>query len=117
MINLFKVDFASLGFLRLSLFMLAIINTLICFIGPLFLSDASATATDSFWAAIVTLVTPVLSLLLLVVIFFDYVMSKVRASDLQDDSRLRFIAISRIELLLIVIMLAYWIPFFMSLGK
>lgn len=115
--KLFKVELASLGFLRLGLFALAITNTLVCFIEPLLLSQTSTPVGDSFWSVFVTVVAPVLSLLFIVVIFLDFVMSKVRASDLQDDSRLRFIAISRIELLIIAIMLAYWIPFFMKLGK
>ena len=115
--NLFKVEIASLGFLRLSLFVLAISNMLISSTEPLLRSQASVPANDSFLTVFLTIIAPVLSLLFLVVIFFDYVMSRVRAADLKDDSRLRFIAISRIELLIIAIMLAYWIPFFMALGK
>ena len=117
MINLFKVDFASLGFLRLSLFTLAISNMLITIIDPLLRSQTSVPAADSIWTAFITIIAPVLSLLFLVVIFLDYVMSRVRAADLQGDLRLRFIAISRIELLIIAIMLAYWVPFFVSLSK
>ena len=90
---------------------------LIPIIDPFLRSQASLPAANSIWAVFLTTIAPVLSLLFLVVIFFDYVMSRVRAADLQDDSRLRFIAISRIELLIIVVMLAYWIPFFMALGK
>ena len=117
MINIFKVDLASLGFLRMGLFALAITSTLMSLIDSLLQTQASSATTDSFWTVFLTVVVPVLSLLFIVVIFFDYVMSRVRAADLQDDSRLHFLAISRIELLIIALMLAYWVPFFMSLGR
>lgn len=115
MINLFKVDLASLGFLRLSLLLLAISNTLIPFIDSLLGSQASSSADDSAWTVYLTLIAPVMALIFIVVVFLDYVMSRVRASDLQDDARLRFLAISRIELLVIAVMLVYWTLFFLSL--
>ena len=115
MLNLFKVELASLGFLRLSLLVLAITNTLISLIESIFGSQVSSSADHSVWSVYVTIIAPVLGLLFIVVVFFDFVMSRVRASDLQDDTRLRFLAISRIELLIIAFMLAYWVLFFVSL--
>ena len=52
---------------------------------------------------------------LLVVVFFDYLMSRVRASDATGEERDRFILISRIELAMIVLYFAYWGPYFASL--
>lgn len=111
MIKIFEVQLSSFGFLRLSLYSLAILNTLLNLIGPLLSSPASAPESTSFWLIFATIIAPVLSVLFIVVIFLDYVMSNARASDIEDDSHQKFIAISRVNLLMIALMLAYWVPY------
>jgi len=70
----------------------------------------------STWSAIPAIVVPVMAPILIVVILFDYIMSRVRAADEPDgEQRRHYLLTGRIELILIGIMLAYWIPFFVSL--
>lgn len=111
----FKTKLASLGALRLGLFTIAIVNSLLPLIDSILQQLLSTDLTDSIWAVFPTLVAPVMAPLLLVVILFDYVMSRVRAEDETGDARAHFISISRIELLLMVVIFIYWLPFFMAL--
>lgn len=113
--KLFTIQLSSLGFLRLGLIFLAFLNTLLSLFYLLAHSLSDWPAADTLWSPVLTMVVPVLSILFLVVIFFDYVMSRVRASDKQDERQLHFKAISRIELLIIAILLAWWVPYFMTL--
>lgn len=106
---------ASLGFLRLGLYGLAILNMVIPACYWLVETLKGSAIDQSLVSIIATLVAPVMAPILLVVILFDYVMSRVRVADEQGDLRAYYLLICRIELLLIGIMLAYWIPFFIML--
>ena len=106
---------ASLGFLRLSLYGLAVIDMALpaCY---WLLETVTGSAIDQPLVSIIaTLVAPVMAPILLVVILFDYVMSRIRVADEQGDLRAYYLLICRVELLLIGIMLAYWIPYFIML--
>ena len=106
---------ASLGFLRLGLYGLAILNILIPACYSLVETLSGSAIDESLVSIIATLVAPVMAPILLVVILFDYVMSRIRVADEQGDLRAYYLLIGRIELLLIGIMLAYWIPYFVML--
>ena len=114
---LFNLQLGSLGFLRLSLLALATINTLVSVIGLILDSLSNVATTTSLWQIISSLVAPVMAPIFIVVIFLDYIMVRVKASDAGDDSSQYFLAISRIELLILGAMMAYWIPFLMSFGR
>ena len=98
----------SLGFLRLALLGLALLNALIPLVDSLLRDDSIA----SSWAAVPEIVCPVLAPIFVVVIFFDIVMSKVRAADAGGAEREFFRRVARIETIVIGITLLYWIPFF-----
>ena len=106
---------ASLGFLRLGLYVLALLDMVIPVCYWLVETLAGSAIDQSLVTIIATLVAPVMAPILLVVILFDYVMSRVRVADEKGDLRAYYLLICRIELLLIGIMLAYWIPFFIML--
>ena len=55
---------------------------------------------------------PVLAPILVVVILFDYIMSRVRAADADGLLRTRFTRMARIDLLVMVVTLLFWIPYF-----
>ena len=57
-------------------------------------------------------ITPVIAPLLVVVILFDYIMTRVRAADSDGELRSRFIQIGRIELAMLGLMLLFWVPYF-----
>jgi hypothetical protein len=61
------------------------------------------------------LIAPVMAPMLIVVIFLDVIMAKVRAADDPAQSGDRYRMISRVQSLLILIMLIFWIPLFISL--
>ena len=61
------------------------------------------------------LIVPVMAPILVVVLLLDMIMSRVRAADEPGSSGDLHRAISRFQTILIVIMLVFWIPFFMSL--
>ncbi len=102
---------SSIGFLRGSLLVLALINILIMLLAALFPATPLIDG-HSFWEILSTLIAPVMAPLLATVILFDYVMSRVRASDAEGELRSRFITISRIELSVIALSLLFWVPFF-----
>ena len=106
---------AALGFLRLGLLGLAILDVILSagFQLASLLMDSSL--EQAAWAPIPTIVAPVMAPILIVVILFDYIMSRVQAADEQGEQRAHYVFTGRIELLFIGIMLAYWVPFFVTL--
>lgn len=102
----------DLGTLRLALMILALANTLLAMFGA-----SLATDEDSLWAISAGLIAPTLAPIWLVLLLFDYIMSRVRAADAEGELQQRYTRISRIELGLMVLLLLYWVPFFMSLAK
>jgi len=101
----------SLGFLRIALITLALLNCLFPLLAiafPLLLEGDK----HSFWSVVITIVAPVNAPLLMVVTLFDYIMSRVRAADGEGAVRLRYTTIGRIELAVLGITLLVWIPYF-----
>jgi hypothetical protein len=101
----------SLGFLRVALITLALINCLfplIAIVFPFLLEGDK----HSFGSVLITIVAPVNAPLLMVVTLFDYIMSRVRAADSEGSERQRFTKIGRIELAVLGITLLVWIPYF-----
>ena len=52
--------------------------------------------------------------LIIVVLLFDYIMSRVRAADAEGVERDRFARICRIELGMLLLTLLIWVPFFIT---
>jgi heme/copper-type cytochrome/quinol oxidase subunit 2 len=101
----------TLGFLRVSLLGFALLNLLLPLLEALFQFTASA-GEHSFWGVMTGVITPVMAPLLLVVILFDYIMSRVREADAEGEQRARFRKIGRIELAVMAICLLFWVPYF-----
>ena len=100
-----------LGFLRIALLIAALINILL----PMIEILVPLTAGDDehhLWSVITSVIAPVVAPLLIVVILFDYIMTRVRAADADGELRSRFIQIGRIELAMLGIMLLFWVPYF-----
>lgn len=111
--------FSSLGFLRVTLIAIALVNGLVSAIE--WIGNDSFTLQighdPSGWQIASIYIAPVNAPIILVVIFFDYIMSRVRAADASGEEEARFIMIGRVELAVIAINLAYWVPYFVSLLK
>lgn len=88
--------------------LLNILLPILHWLGP----TATAGAERSLWEILATLIAPVMAPLLIVVILFDYVMSRVRAADAEGDEQARFAAIARLELAVIAMSLIFWGPYF-----
>ena len=101
----------SLGFLRVALITLALLNCLVPLIAMLFPFVLEGDK-HSFWSVLITIVAPVNAPLLMVVILFDYIMSRVRAADSEGSERSHYIRIGRIELAVLGITLLVWVPYF-----
>ena len=101
----------ALGFLRIALLTLALLNILL----PLLEILVPLTAEDDehhLWSVMTGIIAPVMAPLLIVVILFDYIMTRVRAADTDGELRTGFIRIGRIELAMLGLMLLFWVPYF-----
>jgi hypothetical protein len=105
--NLFK----TLGFLRLALIALALINMSIPAIDLLMTSAAER----GLWSLAAGMITPVMAPLLTVVLLFDYIMSRIRAADAQGALRAQYTRNGRVVLTVMGITLLFWVPFFIDL--
>lgn len=101
----------ALGFLRTALLLAALLNLLPPLINLLLNTAAEA---QGAWLVISGYVAPVMAPLLVVVLLFDYIMSRVRAADAEGAERAHFTRIGRVELAAIVITLLIWVPYFSS---
>jgi hypothetical protein len=101
----------ALGFLRTALLGLALLNILLPLIGIVFPLVAAGNERNT-WTVLTTVVAPVIAPLFIVVILFDYIMSRVRAADADGELRALFVSIGRIELAMIGISLLFWVPYF-----
>jgi len=105
---------AALGFLRIALLGLALVNVLLPLIGIVFPLEA-VEHERNLWTVMTTVVAPVLAPIFVVVILIDYIMSRVRAADADGEQRALFVSIGRIELAVIGISLLFWVPYFVLL--
>jgi hypothetical protein len=102
---------SALGFLRIGLLVLALLNILPPLIQTL-LPVAASTDGHSFWSVLTSVITPAMAPLLMVVLLFDYLMSRMRAADATGSERASYVTIGRIELALLGITLLFWVPYF-----
>jgi len=115
MISTLKSQFLSFGFLRQGLVGLAIATMLLPMIEWVLVQLTGELNERSLLSISAGLIAPVMAPILMVVLLLDMIMSKVRAIDDPGSSGDLHRAISWFQTILIVIMLVFWIPFFMSL--
>tara|TARA_R110002049_G_scaffold252264_2_gene427358 strand:- start:94163 stop:94480 length:318 start_codon:yes stop_codon:yes gene_type:complete len=102
--------FQSLGFLRISLLALGIINA--------FLSPKPGTPiSHGGYEVIPTLVAPAAAPIIIMVILFDALMSKIRASDSTGEESKKFKTIMWTELAVVAFMVMAWLPYYLAIGK
>ena len=99
----------TLGFLRTGLIALALINMLLR-------PTPGTTAAREGIEIISTLVAPAAAPILMMVILFDALMSKVRSSESSGEEKTRFQRIMLTELATVVIMIIAWLPYFLALA-
>ena len=103
----------ELGVLRNGLLLGGLINILLSIIG-LALVAVDAGYAGSIWDTVAIVITPVMAPLFVVVIFFDYLMSKLRAGDTESDpaDQAFFGAVARVEGYALILSMGYWVPYF-----
>ena len=100
--------FYSLGFLRISLLLLGILDTLI--------APAPGTyAIKHGLEMIPTLIAPAAAPIIMMVILFDALMSKIRASDAEGEESKKFKHIMWSELAVVAFMVFGWLPYYLAL--
>ena len=68
------------------------------------------------WDIVSSLLVPVLVPLFFMVLMLDALMTRVWLSEAEGAEARRLKTINRIDLLLGILLLAFWVPFFVSLG-
>jgi hypothetical protein len=102
---------SELGFLRIALLIAGLLNILLPLI-EILVPLAGDDDKHHFWSVMTGVIAPVMAPLLIVVILFDYIMTRVRAADGDGELRNRFIRIGRIELAMLCLMMLFWVPYF-----
>ena len=115
MASTLKTYLASFGFLRLGLIGLAIVSMLIPMVEWMAIQLNEERLEDSLLSLSAGLIAPVMAPMLIVVILLDFIMAKVRAADDPTSSGDLYRMVSRVDIILIIVMLIFWIPFFISL--
>ena len=103
----------ALGFLRLALLSLALLNMFLPLVN--ILGGVAASGDPGLWNLLVTMITPVMAPLFVVLLLFEYIMSRVRAADAEGARRALYLRIGRIELAVMLLTLLFWVPFFVEL--
>lgn len=116
MITALKSHFASLGTLRLGLIGLAIVSMLLPMVGWVAIQLAGELPEGSLLALSAGLIAPVMAPILIVVMLLDVIMAKVRAADDPTGSGDLYRMVSRVDTIVIIVMLIFWVPFFISLA-
>jgi hypothetical protein len=100
----------SLGLLRGGLIALGLIDVLIR-------PEPGSYISYSGFEMVQTLVAPAAAPLFIMVILFDALMSKIRASDSTGEERKRFRIILWTELAAVAFMIIMWLPFYLAIGR
>ena len=115
MASTLKTHLASFGFLRLGLIGLAIVSMLIPMVEWMAIQLNEEPLEDSLLSLSAGLIAPVMAPILIVVMLLDVIMAKVRAADDHTSSGDLYRMVSRVDTILIIVMLIFWVPFFISL--
>ena len=115
MASTLKTHLASFGFLRLGLIGLAIVSMLIPMVEWMTIQLNGERLEDSLLSLSAGLIAPVMAPMLIVVLLLDVIMAKVRAADDHTSSGDLYRMVSRVDTILIIVMLIFWVPFLISL--
>jgi hypothetical protein len=112
MVAKLKTQLSSFGFLRLGLIGLSILSMLLPIFEWVVIQFLGEVAERSVLGLSAQLIAPVMAPVLIVVILLDIFMAKVRTADDPTGVGDLYKTIGRIETILIVVMMAFWVPFF-----
>ena len=78
---------------------------------------AGAEIAYSGWEMVSTLLMPVFAPLIFMLLMLDALMSRVWMSEAEGDERSRLRLVMRVDLIVGLLLLVYWVPFFIALGR
>jgi len=102
-----KTFFSEIGFLR----------SLLTFTTLLSLSMVPFTDTAvrmDGWGLLPDVLAPVISFILMFILFLDMLMSRVFMIEAEDEKRQRFIRIFWLELIQVVLLISLWSPYYIA---
>ena len=103
---------ALLGPQRVGLFVIALIITLLSGIDWLLFRPPGSGAGEGSWDLASGVIAPTLAPMVLVLILFDWIMSRLRGGDDEDPDAPRFRRLQRIAGVALLLNLAFWVPYF-----
>ena len=78
--------------------------------------DIGEPVVYSGWGMVNTLLIPVLAPLIFMLLMLDALMSRVWMSEAEGDEKKRFQLIVRVDVIVGLLLLLYWLPFFIALS-
>lgn len=100
----------QMGVLRVALVGAAILDILVA-------PNPGTPVVYSGWALVTTLIVPVLAPILLQVLLLDALMAKILMSSNRGAERARFRRIMIVDLVIAVVLILGWAPYFLALGR
>lgn len=95
--------------MRLVLYLFAVISILLR-------PDIGGELSFDGWAIVPSLLVPVLAPLFFMLLMLDALMTRVWLSEAEGEAANKLKTANRIDLVLGLLLLAFWVPFFVSLG-
>ncbi len=71
----------------------------------------------SGWGLVNTLLIPVLAPLVFMLLMLDALMSRVWMSEAEGEEKKRLWLVVRVDIIVGLLLLVYWLPFFIALGR
>ena len=115
MVSSFKTQFASLGFLRQGLICLAFVTMLLPTVEWLTIKFAGEQTEHALLTLSAGLIAPVMAPMLMVVLLLDIIMSKVLVADDPEGSGQLYRIVGRTQIIVLLVMLVFWVPFYISM--
>jgi hypothetical protein len=78
--------------------------------------EAGTPVAYSGWEMVSTLLIPVLAPLIFMLLMLDALMSRVWMSEAEGKERKRLRLVVRVDVIVGLLLLVYWLPFFIALG-
>ena len=106
-----------LGPMRVGLLAITVFLTLLSGIDWLLFRPPGSGSGENLWDLSSGLIAPTLAPMVLVVILFDWIMSKFRGSDVEDPAAPRYRRLQRIAGIALLLGLVFWIPYFTAMAS
>ena len=101
-----------LGPMRISLLMFSVLLVLVSGLDWLLFRPPGSGSGENLWDLTSGMIAPTLAPMVLVLILFDWIMSRFRGSDEEDPDAPQFQRLQRVAGTALLLNLAFWVPYF-----